>query len=130
MVALYTEGFCIVDIRFSLDIYAKLINSLPNQATQLTASPEPLGTEKDRKSKSAVFLSSVPKYKYSVLLFSFKLELRSSVEWIFSISQIHWTSFRLIRILLYYFEKIFQPLRAISKRNQLSHRYFPVLAYL
>lgn len=73
MVALYTEGFCIPNIRFSLDIYAKLINSLPNQATQLTASPVPSGTEKDRKSKSAVFLSSVPKYKYRVLLFNVKI---------------------------------------------------------
>ena len=69
MVALYTEGFCITNICFSLDIYVKLIKSLPNQATQLTASPPPLGTEKDRKSKSSSFLSSVPKYKYRVLLF-------------------------------------------------------------
>ena len=69
-------------------------------------------------------------YSAKALLFSFKLELRNSVEWVFSISQIHWTSFRLIRILLYYFEKIFQPLRVILKRNQLSHRYFPFLTYL
>lgn len=73
MVALYTEGFCITNICFSLDIYVKLIKSLPNQATQLTASPPPLGTEKDRKSKSSSFLSSVPKYKYRVLLFYMEL---------------------------------------------------------
>lgn len=73
MVALYTEGFCITNICFSLDIYVKLIKSLPNQATQLTASPPPLGTEKDRKSKSSSFLSSVPKYKYRVLLFNYSM---------------------------------------------------------